>query len=221
MQTPYQSQPNGSAQGQTPKLLNAAYFAAAILMFVFIVINLALQRWIDYCFWYFGLIAVDNWSDYNHFDDEDNIDDAHDDACDSNYKDWSQDVCPHLCRNLRNLEDAGQAMLAFGILSLFALVLVAMFHVVLICKKELKILKLIYLFDVLPAFLFVLGMIIYGSINDFGSYKDTKSKYAFAGYDDPDDLTYEAGFGFAVANCIFFPIFSAFGVLVSYKTLSS
>jgi hypothetical protein len=215
---PYQA--SGGQLDTTTKLLTLGYFLACIIMSIFVIVNLALKHWVDYCFWYFGLVYGTSWSEIKHFDDEDNIDDVDDDACDDDYKNIVQSFCPHACRNIDNLQTAGQVMLAFGILSLLAHALVIMFHVVLFFKRELKVAKLIYVFDVLPAILWVLGVIIYGSVADFGSYDDTKD-LGFSGDYAPDDLEYEAGFGFAVANCIFFPIVAAFGVLVSCKTISA
>jgi hypothetical protein len=200
------------------KLLTYAYFVSSIIMVILLIVNLALERWIDYCFWHFGLVYAESWLAYYHFDNEHNFDDVRDDACDDNYRYIVEAYCPHACRNIDNLQDAGEAMLAFGILSLFALVLVIMFHIVLFFKRELEVAKFIYVFDVLPAILWVLGVIIYGSVADFGDYDDTKGGYIG---DSPDDLTYRPGFGFAVANCILLPLVVALGTVVSYKTIAA
>lgn len=197
-----------------PKYLTLAYFSSAFVMSGLLVTNLALNQWVDYCYWHFGLLHGDTWTAYPSLKDESTINEVYDDMCSEQSFDYA---CPELCDSVERLQTAGRVMLAFGILSIVSLVIAAVLHLVFFYKRHVGFFKFIYVFDAVPAFMFGLGFIIYCSVADFSDFKRTY--YFNLGKDyDPVDLSYGGGFGLAIANLVLITVFTGFSLIVSYKT---
>eukprot|EP00359_Climacostomum_virens_P011330 CAMPEP_0204915806 /NCGR_PEP_ID=MMETSP1397-20131031/13749_1 /ASSEMBLY_ACC=CAM_ASM_000891 /TAXON_ID=49980 /ORGANISM="Climacostomum Climacostomum virens, Strain Stock W-24" /LENGTH=190 /DNA_ID=CAMNT_0052088023 /DNA_START=1 /DNA_END=573 /DNA_ORIENTATION=+ len=190
-------------------------------MFAMILVNLLLHRWFVYCYWHFGLVYAEIREDVALFKDVLSVFDIYEDACRNQKVRYTIDLaCPDVCHNIDNLRTADKVMLVFGVLSLLSILCSVTFHTLLILNRRLTINKFIYIFDFLPSFFFVLGFFLFIQIADFQSYEPTVD-ISYYGVYEPDDLSYKAGYAFAIANSVIVGAFVGLSCIVSYKTRNS
>eukprot|EP00359_Climacostomum_virens_P000907 CAMPEP_0204898290 /NCGR_PEP_ID=MMETSP1397-20131031/1204_1 /ASSEMBLY_ACC=CAM_ASM_000891 /TAXON_ID=49980 /ORGANISM="Climacostomum Climacostomum virens, Strain Stock W-24" /LENGTH=234 /DNA_ID=CAMNT_0052066113 /DNA_START=200 /DNA_END=902 /DNA_ORIENTATION=+ len=215
---PYQTLPS---QGQTTlvtKVQWGVYFLGAVGLILFVALTLSIRYWVDYCYWDFGLDHAESWSDWGDFDESGSISHVHDKVCGSHWRESNIEYyCPDACDNIKDIEKAGKLMLSMGIISCCLLFLGILVHIVMVFKKEWRILRVVYALDFLPAVFFVLGFIIYNVKADFKSYDSVHSRGDYGDY-SPDDVGYEVGYALAVSLCILHPAFAIFAALTSYRT---
>lgn len=200
--------------------------ACSVILSVFVVVNLSLDDWFQYCYWKIGLIKADSSESY--FSGENSIKDAHDDACDSSkIKDAMQELCPDLCDNLKNAELAGGFFIAFSVLTMIGLIFVLLLHILLLCKKKVNM-RCAWLLLFVPLITWLGGFILYCSIiktsdirstNNPEDQKNPLKYYEYVGTHGSDNFEMKGGMIFAIINIIFFAAHLAHGLIFTRKYL--
>ncbi|OMJ65101.1 hypothetical protein SteCoe_39303 [Stentor coeruleus] len=197
-----------------PKLHIFIYLASALILVVSCAVDIALDEWFEYCFWYFNLFYAN--VENSTFSGDHSISHLHDDACDeSDDRDFIQAVCPEFCDNLDKFQTAGIIMIVFTGLTFFALILVISMHFMLLFKKRLNY-KFAWLFMILPLLTYMLGFIFYCIVADVSGIRGTKGSQGFG---NPKDFEWKEGMILAVIIIVFMGFNLAHGMIFTRKFL--
>lgn len=209
METPYKNQ---EADPYKPYLLG--YIAAEIIVAILMIVSLAL-KWITYCLFDFGLYEVyDIDGDFKYGNNV--ITDVQDDCDDKKYVEFDDTYCTDFCSNVDRIQQASNFMIIFGSLSLFFVGLNVAFYLIRLFYQDFRLRGIPLACSFMQLFLWVLGIILYGSKGNFQDFDDeTCSNYA-----DCENFEVLVGLALGFVNMVLLCLVNLYAVLFTRKAFT-
>lgn len=110
------------------KQVKIIYSLSLIVIIILKLIALSLRKWVEYCWWEFGLITAQTFKHFSAFDNENYVIDVQNDACKS-LRPLTNHYCSGFCSHIEDIEVAGIAMLIMGHFSVVMQGLCLGFHI--------------------------------------------------------------------------------------------
>ena len=158
------------------------YIIISIIYICSILINLGLPTWFQYCYWNFGLISANSFTDIKDFSEENLIVATQGDACGS-LKDLISNYCSDVCNNIDNFRIGGILLICFSLASCISTSL-CIFFFFRVLNDETLYLKSLSLFMFFPFIFLVAGFSTYVGLCDFininsrGSFENISRKFS-------------------------------------------
>ena len=190
------------------------YSAVSTVYIVSVLINFAVRKWVSYCYWNFGLIYAETFTNINDFSGEDSIVDVIGDACGS-LQTLIENTCPKACGYVENFNLAGTLMLCLSTLSILATTICIFFHLRVLSDSKIR-LKTILLFMILPLVLYSVALLVYIGLGSFSSIKNDK----VIEKNEAQGFKLKEGFYMACGNLGFCFCIFIYGLFVTKKIIS-
>lgn len=209
MYSPADQGPIGGPSSKTPFLI---YIVGAVILLVLSTVALALNDWVTYCFYQFGLTKVwlKNGDDISG--DTSTIGDLRDLLCTGELESVVDGFCPDFCSNILHMKHAGGAMLGLGIASILLLAGSGVIFALGFFGKHVNSL-LATIVAMLPAVFWIAGLAVYIGISDFPAFDSTSN--------GATDLGFDGGFGLACAVAGLLIVLALLGMVFSRKFLNN
>jgi hypothetical protein len=179
------------------------YIIYIILQFITLtlaIVDLALNRWFQYCYWHFGLVYAESFTEYSELDNEETISDVKDDVCDDSYlQEEVERSCSNFCDYIDKFRQAGVVMIVFGLGSLVLLVINVLMHLLKLHTQRKRLpeaLVVVCCFGQ-PA-LYAVGLLLYSTIGELNDLEDAEGPSTGAN-EYPRDYKAESGIKLAYA----------------------
>ena len=185
------------------------YVISSFAIIILKIVDLALHNWFTYCWWDFGLIYGGTFTSFKNFQNENSINDVQNDACES-IRALVSKYCPSFCEYISNFEEAGLAMMFFGVISIVAEVICLAFHLWNFFYHSFRF-KKIWAIMALPKFLYILGFLIWFGVSKPHSINSVHSGPRIEGF------KFKEGFYLAIIILVLDMLLMLYGLLKTRK----
>lgn len=209
MYAPANQGPIGAPSSKTPFLI---YIAGVVVLLILSVVALALNDWVTYCFYQFGLTKVwlKNGDDLSG--DTSTIGDLRDVLCINELESNIDHFCSGFCSNTLHMKHGGGAMLGLGIASILLLAGSGAVFVLGSFGKHINA-QVVSIAVVLPALLWVAGLAVYIGVSDFPAFDDASN--------GATNVEFDGGFALACAVAGLLIALALLGVVLSRKLFNN
>jgi hypothetical protein len=188
------------------------YVAASAVFMASALANLFVPEWFRYCYWDFGLIRTETFTDISDFSQESSLTTIQGDACGS-LQGVLEDTCSNLCAHIQNFRIANMFLLSFSTLSIFATGVCIFLHMRAFTDESVRY-KNIGIFMCYPFVFYLAGICIFAGVGDFSNLKTSGSHPGPA-----ENFSLRSGIYYAFGNLILNFSILVFGLKRSKKTL--
>lgn len=198
------------------------YFLLQFITLILIIVDLALNRWFQYCYWHFGLVYATSFTEYTELDNESAISDVRDDVCDDDkVQQEVENSCSNFCEFVDQFRAAGVVMIVFAVGSIMILIVNIVLHVWKINAEHKKLpdILVVICFFAQPG-MFAIGLLLYATISGVNDLEEVDNP-ASGGNEYPRDFKTESGLKLGYAVGILSGFISIYAFFLTKKKLTS